>query len=532
MKVANIGNLDINNDILKNPNDYVRIKGTFYKKDDKRIIKTSEGYKLYKKGMFTMDHATDKEQETKRLSLLKFIDKDGNKQLIHTSNLKVSLVDKMLINEVFHDIKASFKNDYSNEKFSNKDRFYISELMGILIKVSHKNSLIVMRHDQIEKFGFKELLSEPGRIVSMSEYKSEWAKRDQALQGNYLRCNVSKFNRKESNLNSISKDDLTFGVEIETSAGSISSNLFKLRNVDVECSRDGSITGGEYVTGILNKDSGFYDLYNILDVVNQRCITNDTCGIHVHVGNTVFSKRFTNLAYILGYKIQDELFGFLHKSRSNNNMCGLLLEEHYNVGVKSYKMFNNKKMSDNFFYSYLYDKMLYDRNFVGSLQNKKNPHPGNRYCGRYQDPFRGEITPQQFRYKWLNLISCTFNQRNGRVSNKKGEYPYKYLTLEFRPYQASLDYQEIEDWILFCKAFVKFIVNKSYKILTTDKITVKDIILESYDNELYDRMNNRISMIGRKNTYPENLSFTQFLNHRNKINNKIHVPNNIQEAIE
>jgi len=84
----------------------------------------------------------------------------------------------------------------------------------------------------------------------------------------------------------------------------------------------------------------------------------------------MFNKDFVNLSYILGYKIQNELFTLLHPSRSNNLMCGMLEKQHYTVGMKAYSKFKHK-IASNFFHSYLYEKMLYDKMFISQLQNKK-----------------------------------------------------------------------------------------------------------------------------------------------------------------
>ncbi len=543
--------------LLKNPEKYVNINGKFYEKEGKEVIQTKNGWKLFIPENFVFDDVTQKLIEIEDTILLNYIKENGEKGTFNTSDLAISLSKEENLKEIFHDFK-NIKNDLKNnnrrkgksiDKYGNYNavnnpftdgnnpigsKSYINtEPKGVTaslllnsikpVQGEKRRQTLVLRIDQVHLFDYKLLLGESSTIFHKNKTKG-----DKPLAGNYIRSKIRKYYKIPSQLSTISKDNLTFGVEVETNAGCIDPVLFQLRNVEVECSRDGSIQGGEYVTGILNKDAGFYDLYNILDVINQRCTTDQTCGIHVHIGNVMFNKDFVNLSYILGYKIQNELFTLLHPSRSNNLMCGMLEKQHYTVGMKAYSKFKHK-IASNFFHSYLYEKMLYDKMFISQLQNKKRGHPGGRYTGRYQGPFNGEITKEQFRYKWLNLITANFNQRNRPLNKTKGSYPHDYLTLEFRPYQATLDYQEIEDWVLFCKAFVKYVFNNSIRIASSKSISIREIITESYGEDLYLKMFNRPKTIGRKTTYPSNLTFSQFLNHRNKTN-KINVFNNTEKA--
>jgi hypothetical protein len=544
MIIANTGNLEIDPEILKNPQDFVRINGKFYKKTDPKIKETDQGWVLYNEKLYGLNDATGKKCLLKSLTMITFINNENKTDFIFTNNIEKTISNKKNFEKIFHDFKnkvSTYDKNKVNTKLAgempiyrpNKHKLnifnkkpnqnFIPKIDQAVLKdslmeviVSENEQACMVRIDQVEKLGFIKILGDAYSVYSKKLYNLNQFP-NIPTKGSYIKCKINKFDKNKLNLNSISKDDLTFGVEIETSHGCINTNQLRMLNIDVECARDGSITGGEYVTGILNKDKGFYDLYKLISVIDNNCNTNDSCGIHVHVGNVVFNKKFINLAYILGCKIEKELFKtLLHPSRTNNVMCGSLLKSHYNVGVKAYEKFSSKKVADKFFYSYLYDKMLYDKQFLSSTFNKSVMHPGNRYCGRYQDPFGGQITHDQFRYKWLNLITANFNQRNVGMNNTSS-YPHNYLTLEFRPYHASLDYEEIQDWVLFCKAFVKYIINKSYKILEGD-VSIKDIITESYDTNLFERMINRKPKIGRKNTYPKDMSFSNFLKHNQKIN--------------
>lgn len=521
MKIYSLDDFDIQKDVINNPDDYVLIGKKFYKKDSKDIVKTSQGWQVFDPEKFVIDDLSGLYERIEQTFKLLFIDKKGNKKTYNA-------IDHIgLLNKKFEEIFYDFIDQPVN--YENLKNIFLNP-GGIYDKNGQR---IILRIDQAHKLGYSIPLCD-GTSITKKGNEDNFAKtglglsKDQPYRNTYIRCRTSKFKREKINLKSIANNDLTFGVEIETCAGSIPKAFFYKENLDIECTRDGSITGGEYVTGILKGDLGFYDLYKAICIISKRCNADKSCGIHVHIGNVIFNKQFINLSYILAYKIQNDLFKYLHPSRSNNLMCGEHLKEHFDVGVKAYNNFK-KKDADKFFYQYLYNKMLYDRSHLTSVWNKKRGHPGNRYCGRYQNPFNGSITKEQFRYKWLNFITACFNQRSAAVIPQKKGYTFDYLTLEFRPYQASLDYAEIEDWVLFCMAFVKYVVNESYKILNKNEITVEEIFNYSYDKSVFNRFKNRKSYIGRKNTYPDGMSFSKFLKYRSKINKKTYVSNNIQE---
>ena len=99
--------------------------------------------------------------------------------------------------------------------------------------------------------------------------------------------------------------DYSFGVEFESCAGVINPWVWKYHGLDMTCERDGSVSGGEYITEILRGDEGFHRLRYYCDVLSQRLTYDETCGIHVHIGNAEFNANFIVSAYILCLKIQN-----------------------------------------------------------------------------------------------------------------------------------------------------------------------------------------------------------------------------------
>mgnify|MGYP003654728996 CR=1 FL=1 len=214
----------------------------------------------------------------------------------------------------------------------------------------------------------------------------------------------------------------TFGVEIETSDGRI--DYYD----DLNCSavNDGSISGKEYVTGVLVGDSGLSMLKKICDRVNDNCSISSSCGIHVHIGGATFNRRFTIMATHLGLMLQDEMFSMLPPSRASNSYCKKIPTKHEEMNFNNYK----EHLAD-----LIYSSATLDKN-----NNKKSR------LGRYPTK----------RYTWLNMVG--YSQENG------------HNTIEFRPHSASMNYVKIRNWVLICMAFTSFVENHQRRIWEARKL--------------------------------------------------------------
>jgi len=280
----------------------------------------------------------------------------------------------------------------------------------------------------------------------------------------------------------------TFGVEIETSSGYIPD--FALFNLNAKSCHDGSITGKEYVSGVLRGDGGFKQLATLSGYIARQCNVDHKCGLHVHIGSAKFNKTFTVAAYVLGLRLQDEIFSMMPISRLNtrneyylnkgmSSSCGKIPTLH---SIKKMRLTENNLSPDvlkdvvDEIYEEIYQWLLDgssrggDAN-VNKYNNKFAPHS-------HQYP--------KARYVWLNLVPCNFarNNANHYFAGVKGqnfrESISKAFTIEFRNHQATMDYRKIKNWILFCMAFVNYVENNSVKILLSKKITIEDVIRFSY----------------------------------------------------
>lgn len=269
----------------------------------------------------------------------------------------------------------------------------------------------------------------------------------------------------------------SFGVELETSGGRLSYIEAISNELNIQCVRDGSIGGGEYVTGVLKGDAGFIHLSKILANLRKHTTIDKRCGVHVHVGGATFNKSFTVFAFLLGLRIEEEIFQTLPESRKDNKYCDYLsklpvppLEQLCNIIIKY-----GFEAGVDMVYDILYEKMSYgDKPDIS--HNKLTGHKYGRYCGQYND-IKMEYN---FRYKWLNLIPANFNMKGANTIEEANSK----TTLEFRNHSASLSFVKIKNWTLFCMAFVSYVENYKGKILDLNyKLSMNSILEEVFQNK-------------------------------------------------
>lgn len=256
----------------------------------------------------------------------------------------------------------------------------------------------------------------------------------------------------------------TFGVEIETNKGFVPRHILWGWNAKVV--RDGSINrdganGGEYVTGILIGDSGLKHVQEMCYELGKRCTVNQQCGLHVHIGGADFNKELNIYSYILGQKLQHEMFKIVPPSRVNNHYCTYLPKKDFS---EMKKFFDGTKISKEeyhdtieIYYADIFNYLSGGR-LLSSKLNKKVPHPDGKWC--------------KPRYHWLNLIPCNFS-KDGIVGG----------TIEFRHHSGTLNFKKIRNYILLAMAFVNYVENHKYDIVVKKSITMKDILCAAYPNK-------------------------------------------------
>lgn len=119
--------------------------------------------------------------------------------------------------------------------------------------------------------------------------------------------------------------DYTFGLEFETTAGLITSRL--LNNSGLIPLRDGSISGIEYVTVPISGAKGLQTVINDCKMLSERTKYDNSCSLHLHIGNIPRTKEFVLAFFKTVCFIQDEIFTMfpLYKKYNfglkNKNYC-------------------------------------------------------------------------------------------------------------------------------------------------------------------------------------------------------------------
>ena len=241
--------------------------------------------------------------------------------------------------------------------------------------------------------------------------------------------------------------DYTFGVEIET----ITRKSIEYDDLNLKTMEDGSIEGIEYVTGVLKGDVGIQQLKDITRALRVEDVLVDrSCGVHIHIGNTIFNRRFSIMLLKLCKQIEDDVYSIMPDSRKTNSYCKLLPDN-----ISAMNFHNYKKTLGEFTQGHRIDENY----------NKKKNHIGGHYNSQ--------------RYYWVNLTNC---------SAKTGPE-----TVEFRPHSATIDFKKIYNWLLICMSIVKFAENYQRRIITSDfsskgPITLKEVLNCSLNKRLYDRV--------------------------------------------
>ncbi len=187
--------------------------------------------------------------------------------------------------------------------------------------------------------------------------------------------------------------------------------------------------------------------------------------LHVHIGNIDFSDKFIVSAYLLGMKLEKDIYQYVPKSRRNNTYCTSLKK----LPLRFENLIDSKDLNNRIFNYY---NMIF-KHLCGQEPNnnvnKNTPHPRGRTMGY------DHSTP---RYNWLNFIPAAFNIR-GSVSNK---------TIEFRIHSGTSNFNKIKNWIKVCMAFVNYADNYLEDIINdrviingkTEPLTLQNIILKVF----------------------------------------------------
>jgi len=275
-------------------------------------------------------------------------------------------------------------------------------------------------------------------------------------------------------------EGLSFGLEFETTKGFIPNRI--LDKYGLIPLRDGSISGIEYVTVPMEGEKGLQCTVDILNILKERTeYSDDTCSLHLHLGNIPRTKEFILAFFKVGMKIQDEMF----------QMFPLYKKYNYHIKNKNYSaplptfeilsqldpIINSDNIDINFGVLYKYLSMGQDFKSVGnSLDNVLN-HPS--------DPNGNQKWLIRPRYLLYNVIPLLFGNKQ---------------TIEFRIHTPTYDVNKILPFIFMNALIVNFTIRNQNYILKDKNFlnhyNLFDIISDQIDK--YD--------ISNKNTIRELMS--------------------------
>ncbi len=263
-------------------------------------------------------------------------------------------------------------------------------------------------------------------------------------------------------------ENLSFGLEFETTKGFIPNRI--LDQYGLIPLRDGSISGIEYVTVPMQGEKGLQCTADILKVLKERTEYNDnTCSLHLHLGNVPRTKEFILAFFKIGMKIQDEMF----------QMFPLYKKYNYHIKNKNYSaplptfeilsqldpIIDSRNIDENFGVLYKYLSMGQDFKSVGNSLENVLSHPA--------DPNGNQKWLIKYRYYLYNIIPLIFGNKQ---------------TIEFRIHTPTYDVNKILPFIFMNSLIVNFTIKNQERILKNKSFLnefninkILDIQIEEYN---------------------------------------------------
>lgn len=301
-------------------------------------------------------------------------------------------------------------------------------------------------------------------------------------------------------------EDITFGVEIETSGGCLPEHFCYENGLTPV--KDGSISGYEYITVPIKGGAGILYMKDILEAAAQCTKVDEFCSLHIHFGNIPDSKEFINAIYFLCYRLQheiQELFPPFKKSteyfaqKRNKDHCEFLPR----LGI-------NEDLTEND----IFNKIITMLNEGRDLDH--NGEPLDYKSGSFVRHFREGQNKWNYkkRYFWVNFMHMIFS---------------KQKTVEFRFHSGTVNKHKFLSWLLICLGIIIFARDNPKKALSyKNKISLYEI-LEIYKeddflfNYLLGYINNRkdyytqLSIEG--SIYGDEFDFDNFFEYKYKNQN-------------
>lgn len=243
----------------------------------------------------------------------------------------------------------------------------------------------------------------------------------------------------------------SFGLEFETSMGYIPEDLcFRDGLIPL---RDGSITGLEYSTVVMEGNSGLSLLRQQLETLRKYTAFNKECSLHIHLGGFELEPKNLYRIYLLCKNLESEIETMVPPETFHS--------AHYKANGKDYCM--KLPVLKNFDQLY---KFLVGREFYGSLTQ---PHPNDiKREAKWRIPTR---------YYWVNFINAVCYNVN--------------KTVEFRLLRPTYNFEKILIWLSIFNAILTY-AEKEQNLRCYRGITLERVITSVYPKDIADYVMNGI----------------------------------------
>lgn len=237
----------------------------------------------------------------------------------------------------------------------------------------------------------------------------------------------------------------TFGLEFETAGGYLPQHrLYELGLIPL---RDGSISGIEFTTVVLQGNMGLNLLKQQVEALDACTIFDKDCSLHIHFGN---------------FKLNGNVLLAVNNLFRNSDISQFLPELTFATHLyktnedKNYCEFNDRFRSFEEMYG-----ILVGRNFYGDL---KQPHPKDIAGTR-----KWNI---KTRYKAVNFINALC------YDGPK--------TIEYRMLRPTYNFNKILGWLFIYGAIIKYAEQNEKLTFYASRHSIEHIVRSVYSTELAD----------------------------------------------
>lgn len=239
----------------------------------------------------------------------------------------------------------------------------------------------------------------------------------------------------------------TFGLEFETAGGYLPQHqLYELGLIPL---RDGSITGIEFTTVVLQGNKGLNLLKQQMETLDACTIFDKDCSLHIHLGN---------------FKLSGEILLTL-----NNLFCGCDLYKYLPMLTFATHMYKTNKEKN-----YCEQNVKYR-----SFEEMYGALVGRNFYGDYCQPHPKDLSGTRkwnikSRYRALNFINALC------YDGPK--------TVEYRMLRPTYNFSKVIGWLFVYGAFLKYAEQNKNKstLLYRNSLNTEQVIRTVYSHELAD----------------------------------------------